>query len=394
MRMLIASVALIGYAAVGYPLAIATLGRLRPRPIEARDEYTPSISLVVAALDEAAVIDAKLENVRALDYPADRVEVIVVADGSHDDTADRARRHPGTVVLHDPVRRGKAAALTRAAAIARGEILVFSDANNMLDRRAIRALVRPLADPSVGCATGRKMIQSDTGRPLDEAEGLYWRYESAIRRWESRAGSVTGVNGELLALRRDAFTPLPTDCVNDDFVLAMESAIAGWRIAYAEDAVSLEGASATTADEEVRRARIVAGRLHALAHVGPRLVRRDPMLAWQLTSHKVLRLVVPLPAAGALVGSVTLARRGGWARLPLVLHLLFLGAAAVGRGEERRNGRRRTLFVPYYACRMIAATTSGWLLALTRPPGRLATWQRVERASEVAVDSRDRRRAG
>jgi cellulose synthase/poly-beta-1,6-N-acetylglucosamine synthase-like glycosyltransferase len=232
------------YTFVGYPAIMALLARLRPRPPRADAGFVPRVSLIIAAHNEGEVIDGKLINTATLDYPADRLEVIVAADGSDDSTVDRAASFPGTKVLFDPQRRGKLAAIMRAAGDASGDVLVFSDANNHYSRDALRELVAPMADASVGVVTGRKQIAGDD-RALGQAEGMYWRYESKLKEWESAAGSVSAVAGEILAFRREALYPPPAGMLTEDFVQAMLAATEGWRVVYAPSALSVERASAT-----------------------------------------------------------------------------------------------------------------------------------------------------
>jgi cellulose synthase/poly-beta-1,6-N-acetylglucosamine synthase-like glycosyltransferase len=371
------AVALVAYTFAGYPAIMALLARLRPRPVAADAAFEPRLSLIVVAHDEAAVIDARLENCFALDYPADRLEVLVAADGSQDGTAEIAARHPGVRVLHQPERRGKLAAMNRAFAAAGGDVLVFSDANNRYDRGALRELVAPFADPAVGVVTGRKAIDDGSGRELDRAEGLYWRYESRIKEWESTVGSVAAVAGETLAFRREAYRPPPPGTMNEDLAQALLAAADGWRVVYAPRALSLERASATTVDEATRRSRLVTGRWQALAMLLPRLVRRRPLLAAQVVSHKGLRPLVPWALLAAVASNLALARRRRWARAVAAVQVGFYAAAAAGWRRERRGRRSRLLYLPYWFCRMNAATLQGLWRFVTRR--QEAVWVRVRR---------------
>ena len=372
-----AAVGVIVYTFVGYPAIVAALARIRPRPVRADAGFEPSVSLVVVAHNEADVIAARLENCFALDYPRDRLEVLVAADGSDDATAEIAGRFPGVRVLHQTERRGKLAAMNRAAAAAGGDILVFSDANNRYEAGALRHLVAPFADPGVGSTTGRKAIDDGSGRPLDEAEGLYWRYESRLKEWESRIGSTAAVAGEILAFRREAFPSAPAGSITEDFVQAMLVAAAGWRVVYVPEAVSLERASATIGDEAVRRARLVTGRGQALARLLPLLARRDPVLLCQVVSHKALRPLVPWALVAAAASNLSLARRRRWARIAAAGQAGFYGAAAAGRRLERANRRSRVLYLPYYFCRMnFAGVVGAWRFLTGRHE---AVWTRVRR---------------
>ena len=371
------SVAVVVYTFAGYPALAWLLSIVRRKPLRLDRSFVPRVSLVVLAYNEEAVIRNKLENTLSLDYPSDRLEIIVVADGSEDGTAERAGTQPDVHVLYEPERRGKLAAMNRAAAVAGGEILVFSDANNHYATDALRELVAPFADRSVGVVTGRKAIDDGTGRALDRAEGLYWRYESKLKEWESAAGSVTAVAGEILAFRREAFTEPPTGTMNEDFVQAMLAALAGWRIVYAPRALSLEAASATIGDEATRRTRLVTGRWQALCALFPRLLVRRPGLAWRVASHKGLRPLIPWALAAAVAGNAALAPGAVWARWFGVAQLSFYAAAGAGWLCERVGRRSRLLYLPYYFCRMNVATLRGFGDFVSRR--HEAVWARVER---------------
>jgi poly-beta-1,6-N-acetyl-D-glucosamine synthase len=371
------SAGLIGYTFVGYPAIVALLAHVRPRPVRSDPSYRPTVSLIIVAHNEQEVIEAKLENALRLEYPREQLEVLVVTDGSDDETPERAARVDGVKVLHRPERRGKLAAMTRGALEATGEVMVFSDANNLYSPDALIELAAPLADPDVGVVTGRKAIDDGTGRPLDRAEGLYWRYESKLKQWESTCGSVTAGAGEILAFRREAFPTIPADSLVEDLVQIMTAAAAGWRVVYAPDAVSLEPASATTGDEAVRRTRIIAGRWQVILRLLPRLAVRRPRLAWQLFSHKVTRPLIPGALIVLAVSNAALARRDRRAASLAGAQLAFYAGAVHGWRAEHRGHRNRFTYLPYYFCRMNLATVSG-PLSLIR--GRQsAVWARVRR---------------
>lgn len=376
-KLLAGSLGLAAYVLVGYPVLIGLLARVRPRPVRGDYGHRPALSLVIVAYNESDVIDEKLRNCARLDYPADRLELIVVADGSDDGTPERVTEHPGVRLLFQPERRGKLMAMHRAARYARGEVIVFSDANNLYSRNALIELAAPFADPAVGVVTGRKAIADDTGRPLDETESLYWRYESQIKAWESVAGSATGVAGEILAFRRQAFPKLKPGIMNEDFVQAMTAALHGWRVAYAPRAISIERASASTSDEALRRARLVTGRLQAMHELLPPLAARDPQLAWQVLSHKGMRPLVPGFLSLALLCTGRFARRSVWGRAMASGQAAFAIAALAGWHGERAGRRHRLTYVPFYFVRMNVATVCGIRDFLGGR--REAIWRRVDR---------------
>ena len=373
----VGSVALIAYTFAGYPAIMALRARALRRPPHRDRGHLPSVSMIIVAYNEADVIEQKLANTAALDFPADRLEVIVVTDGSTDETPTRVGRTPGIRVLHEPERRGKLAAMNRAAGFAQGEVLVFSDANNRYSRTALRELVAPLADPRVGIVTGRKAIDDGSGRPLDRAEALYWRYEDKLKVWESETGSVVGVAGEILAFRREAFFSPRRGTMTEDFVQAMLAATNGWRVVYAPEALSLEAASATLGDEATRRSRLVTGRWQALAALLPAMLVRRPGLAWRVISHKGLRPLVPAALALAALSNAMLVPATTWARATMAAQLAFYAAAGLGWRDACRGRRRVVTFLPYYFSRMNLATIAGLRdFACGR---REAVWARVQR---------------
>jgi poly-beta-1,6-N-acetyl-D-glucosamine synthase len=357
--LLVGSLGLIAYTFAGYPALIAFWARVRPRPPRADSTFEPRISLIILAFNEADVIEARLANALELDYPRDRLELIVVTDGSSDDTPDRARQVPGVRLLHRPERGGKLAAMNRGAEQASGELLVFSDANNTYSVNALRELAAPFADPAVGMVTGRKAIDDGAGRPLDRAEGLYWRYESKLKTWESAVGSVVGAPGEIVAFRREAYASPPIGTMNEDFVQSLLVATSGWRSVYAPDACSLERASATIADEATRRSRLVTGRSQALRRLLPHLLRRNPTYAWQVISHKGLRPFVPWALATAALSNLLLLRGRSWPRWLGVAQVGFYAASVIGWHDTRAGRRRSWTYLPFYFCRMNVATLRG-----------------------------------
>lgn len=274
------------YVYAGYPLLLAIFARLFSRPVLTA-EITPTVTLLIAAYNEEAVIAGKLENCLALDYPAEKLQVLVAADGSTDRTVDIVRSFSsrGVELCYEPARRGKMAAINHAMQAARGEIVVFSDANNYYRRDALRELIRPFADPTVGAVSGAKHIVKGDGQ-LGEAEGLYWKYESFIKEQEARLWTCTAVAGEIFAIRRELFTPAPEEVINDDFYLALQVIRRGFRVMYAPKAVSLERVSPSAQDEIVRRTRIIAGRYQAMAMSLKLLPFRQMFVLWQIVSHK------------------------------------------------------------------------------------------------------------
>lgn len=379
------------YTYAGYPLLIAALSRLR-RPPADHAGYLPPLTLIIAAYNEEAVIGAKLEQSLALDYPADRLQVIVAADGSDDRTVEIASGFTdrGVLVLHRPERAGKLAAITRAVAAATGEVIVFSDANNRYEPSALAEMAAPFADPTVGAVSGRKAVIDDDA--LGYSEGLYWRYESAVRRWETRLGTTVGVNGEIIAIRRHLFETAPPGIINDDTWLARLILRGGLRIAYAERALSIERVSADAAAEKERRTRMVAGQFQVLLRARTELPWRRPIVTWQLISHKLLRPLVPLWMGICLVtGALALAYPGGGDGLAAIWTLarpwnlvLFGGQAAfytlAGLGGRISGPIGKAAYLPRFLWDANVAAVRGMSRILTGRQTPL--WDRVARREE------------
>ncbi|HEX6228819.1 MAG TPA: glycosyltransferase [Solirubrobacterales bacterium] len=317
---------LILYAHLGYPLVLRLLIALRRRPTLERPgtwEELPRVSLIVAAHDEEEVIAAKVEEARALDYPRERLEVIVASDGSTDSTAERARAAGADLVLDLP-RGGKLVAQNAAADRASGEILAFSDANSAWARDALRHLVEPFADPAVGYACGQVRFLDSGGGNL---EGAYWRYEMAVREMESGLAGITAGNGAIYAVRRSAYSPLPPSASHDlsfPFLLAkrgLRSLYVPWARAEEKMVPSVEG-------EFARKRRMMVGLWDIL--VGEGMLRPAgyrPLYAFELASHRVLRYLTPFLHLIALGVNVALLGEGWVYTLTLALQLAILAGA-------------------------------------------------------------------
>jgi cellulose synthase/poly-beta-1,6-N-acetylglucosamine synthase-like glycosyltransferase len=374
---LVTSIVLLVLTFAGYPLAIGLLAWLRPEPHERDDAHLPTVTVIVAAHDEAVVIGAKVDDILRLDYPADRLDAIVVSDGSTDGT-DRIVYERGASrvrLLRQEPRQGKAAAVARALAAAPSEVVVLTDANVIFDRQAIRRLVRHFADPRVGVVTGT--VHLVDGKPgYAESEGLYYRYERFIQRAESAFSSVVGVDGALYAVRRALAEPPPRDVVLDDFVISMDVAARGHRIIYEPDALAFEDAAPTVEQEFRRKSRVAMGAFQALARglavPGPETPRL--LLAW--AGHKLARWLAPWMLLAALVAGVATATEGPLHFALAVAEVAFVAAAVAGLAwPEIRS--RRAIAVPFYFTLMNAAFAWGLVRAIRGDAG--GTWQKVDR---------------
>lgn len=340
----------------GYPALIWLLARRRPWPVQS-SPVEPSLSVLVPAFDEEAVIDEKVRNTLFSGYPASRLEVIVASDGSTDRTEEIVARlerdHPDHVRLLRLPRQGKAAAIDAAARAARGEVIVLTDANALLATGALHHLVAPFADPEVGGVCGRKRLRSShpnegAAEAVERGEGLYWRYDQWVKAQESRAGCVFAADGALYALRRELYVPMADPAQADDIAISARVVLQGWRLVWAPEAVVWEEAPEEGAAELRRKVRVTNHSVRALWNLGPALWRSG-FYSVQLLSHKFFRHLVPFFLLALLAAHVALAASSPAFAALLVPHLGFYALAAAGmllRGAPA--GRARLLSVPYY----------------------------------------------
>ena len=321
-----ASVALLVHTHVTYPIALWALSRVRSRPGARREgEELPKVSLVVAAHDEEAVIERKVHNLLALDYPRDRLEVIVASDGSTDRTVELARAAGADRVL-DLKRGGKLAVQNAGVAAATGDVFAFSDANAFWAPGALRELVEPFADPKVGYVCGQVRF---SGGGANE-EGAYWRYEMAVRKLESRLGGVTAGNGAIYATRRESYIVLDPSR-SHDLSFPFEMTKRGWRALYAPDAVAEEKMVPTIEGEFARKRRMMSGLWDIVLADGMLSPRGyEPIYAFEIYSHRVLRYASPFLHLIALGANVALLGHGVVYTVTLAMQAALLLAAALG----------------------------------------------------------------
>ncbi|MGC1853023.1 MAG: glycosyltransferase [Solirubrobacterales bacterium] len=320
---------LILYTHLGYPLALRALVALRRRPTLRPETWKelPRVSLIVAAFDEEEVIAAKVAGALALDYPRERIELIVASDGSGDATAERARAAGADLILDLP-RGGKVAAQNAAAERASGEILAFSDANSAWAPDALRHLVEPFADPSVGYVCGQVRFLDPAGGNL---EGSYWRYEMAVRELESGLAGVTAGNGAIYAVRRDSYIPLPP-AGSHDLSLPFLLAKRGKRSLYVPWARAEEKMVPTLEGELTRKRRMMVGLWDIVVREGMYAPRGyPPLYAFEIASHRLLRYATPLLHLIALGTNVALLGHGWVYAATLAIQLAVLAAALLGR---------------------------------------------------------------
>lgn len=383
------ALALVVYTYIGYGLVAYVLLRLRRKPVGLSSDAAPQpsgadlpeVTLLVAAYNEEDIVLEKVRNSKRLDYPEDKLRLLFVTDGSTDRTPELLREVEGVTVLHKPEREGKMAAVTRAMEQVTTPLVIFTDANAMLNTESVREMVRCFNDPQVGAVAGEKRIQrSDSDAASGSGEGLYWRYESTLKQIDSELNSVVGAAGELFAVRTACYQPLEADTILDDFVLSLRIAGSGYRVAYAPEAYAEETPSQSIREELKRKVRICAGGIQAIVRLAGLLNPfRHGLLTFQYVSHRVLRwtltplallLLIPFNIALLPVHPVYAALLAGQG--------LFYLLAALGGLFQSRKVRVRWLFVPFYFFMMNLSAWLGFVRFLT---GRQSVlWAKAARA--------------
>ena len=343
------------YTYIGYGILLYFLVRIKEtvkkKTIHPLPVSLPDVTLFIAAYNEEDIVRQKMENCRNLSYPADKLRIVWVTDGSDDHTNERLAAYEDVSVLFTPERKGKTAALNRGMQYVSTPYVVFTDANTMLNTEAIKEIVRCFSNPKVGCVAGEKRVDTQSAQGATAGEGFYWKYESALKDLDDRLYSAVGAAGELFAIQTRLFEQMPSDTLLDDFILSLRIAAKGYKIAYCKEAYATETASLNMKEEEKRKIRIAAGGLQSVWRLkGLFNIFRYGMLSFQYISHRVLRwTLTPLMLFLLLPVNLILALSGNPFYIgTLTLQLLFYAAAYAGYRMEQRNLRNKLLFIPYY----------------------------------------------
>jgi len=348
---------LVFYSYIGYAILVWLLIRLRnlfrpPYTLPATTEW-PRVSIVVAAYNEERFIIPKIENTLSLDYPPDKLDIIFITDGSTDNTPVLARNYPGIRVLHEPKRRGKVAAIHRAMQTVTTPVTIFCDANTLLNKESVYNILRHYADPAVGGVAGeKKVLTVANGQASGAGEGIYWKYESLLKRLDAELYTVVGAAGELFSIRTELYEPVPHDVLLDDFIISLGICRKGYRIAYEPDSFASETPSTSMKEEQKRKIRISAGAFQSMIMLKDLLnVVRYPVLSFQYISHRVLRWTVcPIALPPIFILNAILAANPGspFYRFLLAAQCLFYVAAIAGWLLSNKNIKVKALYIPYY----------------------------------------------
>lgn len=368
------AIASISYIYLGYPVLLALLTSIRSNRTRQYGNHLPKVTLIVAAHNEEKVIAKKLQNILDLNYPKDKLNAIIISDGSTDRTTEIVGEHEGNGIrlIAQSRRHGKTACQNIGAAMADGEILVFSDANAIYRRDTIAKLVRHFNDDCVGCVCGELRYKNDAASSAGDGEELYWRYERFLKDRESRLSSLIGVNGSVYAIRKDCYVPLDDGLISD-LVEPLLIYMKGFKIVYEKEAISEEDANNHMDDELKRKVRIITRGIRGLLYTKSLL---NP-LKWgifsiQIISHKLLRWLVPYLLLAILITNFLLIDRRVF-QLSLMIQVIFYAGALVGYFlEKKRCVACKLLMTPLYFSMVNFAALIGWLKVIRKEP--MKTW--------------------
>ena len=376
-------VGLILWVYAGYPLLLWVMHLLRPARHAHGNGLEPEVTLVISAYNEAGVIRQKIENSLALDYARHKLDIVVISDCSDDGTDAIVRTYEaqGVRLLRMHERGGKTAGLNAAVPRARGEIVIFSDANAMYDRQVVRHLVRNFADPQTGCVTGESRYNLEGATDSTQSENLYWRYELALKKMETHIGSLVGGDGAIYAIRKSLYRPMQTSDLSD-FVNPMQITLQGYRNVYEPEAICYENGADTFSQEFRRKVRIVSRAWRGFWRVSGVLnPLRFGFFTLQVLSHKLLRWLVPVFMIGACLANLLLWHEALFYRAAAVAQILFYVLALAGWAQAQRAAVPKIFYVPYYFCLINYASLLG-ILSYYR--GRtFTTWQTVREPAAV-----------
>jgi biofilm PGA synthesis N-glycosyltransferase PgaC len=373
------------YAFLGYGIVlylIVKLNKIFGRQQNTVDSaFEPPVTIVIPCFNEAEVIADKIVNTLSLNYPREKLKIIVIADGSTDDTNLVVKNFQGIEYLHQARRAGKTAAENRVMNFVQTAFVIFTDANTMLNTGAVNNIVKHFANDNVGCVSGeKKIITEATDSASASGEGIYWKYESLLKKLDSELNSAVGAAGELVAFRTSLYKQLPEDTLLDDFMQSMQMAARGYKIVYEPGAYAIETASTNVKEELKRKIRISTGGWQSIVRLASLLTpRKTPLLFFQYVSHRVLRwTITPFLLVAMFILNVIICFEGTSLYIfIMMLQVVFYTAALLGNILENRKVRFKPLFVPYYFCMMNYAVLAGFKNYISGKQNGL--WEKAQR---------------
>ncbi|MBI3520557.1 MAG: glycosyltransferase family 2 protein [Bacteroidetes bacterium] len=374
------------YSYVGYGMVLYALVGIKKAVFKKQTNLAeidlPSVTLLIAAYNEENEIEEKILNSFELQYPKDKLHFLFVTDGSTDKTVQIVKKYDGIHLLHETARQGKTAAVNRAMKFVSTDVVVFSDANTMLNKDAVLEIVKHYANPKVGCVSGEKRVRiPETTQASAAGEGLYWKYESKLKQWDAELYSTAGAAGELFSIRTNLFVETESDTILDDFMISLRIVEQGYTIAYEANAYALENSSSNIREELKRKIRICAGGFQSIIRLAALWnVFNYGIFTFQYVSHRVLRwTIAPLALFLLIPLNLYLAFTGPYIyQILLAFQVLFYGMAFIGWKYEVLKTRKKLFFVPFYFTMMNYSVFVGFKRFIMSEQSHI--WQKAKRA--------------
>jgi poly-beta-1,6-N-acetyl-D-glucosamine synthase len=375
------------YSYIGYGILLYLLVKIKrlfvaKNSLKADPDFEPEITLIVSAYNEASIIEIKIRNSLDLDYPSDKLRLVFITDGSEDGTPAIISKYNRILLLHEEERKGKLAAMNRAMKFVSTPYVIFSDANTLLNPESVNEIVKHYVDPRVGAVAGeKKILFKEKDKAVAAGEGIYWKYESLLKRLDSEFYSVVGAAGELFSIRTSLFHVVPADTIIEDFVQSLQLCMEGWLVRYEPNAYAIESASSSMQEEQKRKVRIAAGAFQAMLILkGLFNIFRYPVLSFQFISHRILRWTLcPVCLITGLISNVILVYNNAGRLYFVVLlgQIVFYAMALVGWIFARRNIKSKVFYIPYYFLFMNLSVFLGFYRFLGKK--QTAVWEKADR---------------
>ena len=376
---------IIFYTYLGYGIVLFVMIRIKrifktEKKVLLKEEELPDVTLLIAAYNEQDFVAKKVENTLQLKYPKAKLHQMWVTDGSDDNTPTLLKNYPEIEVLHKPERNGKIAAMNRAMKFVKTPIVIFSDANTLLGENSITKIAQMFSNPKTGCVSGEKRIlNTEKEAAAGAGEGIYWKYESALKRWDAELNTAVGAAGELFAIRTELFNEVEADTLLDDFIISLRVAMQGYKIDYDPEAYAQETASANVKEELKRKIRIAAGGIQSVVRLYPLLnIFKYGLLSFQYISHRVLRwTITPIALLLLLIVNIILSPSSILFTVILALQALFYIFAFIGWKLENKELKVKIFFIPYYFYIMNYAVYMGFIRYIRNKQS--VNWERAKR---------------
>ena len=377
------------YTYVGYGIVLwimVTIKRIFGKKKELPEiEEWPEVTLFITAYNEELVVEDKMKNCLELDYPKDKLHIVWVTDGSTDHTNELLHRYPEVKIYYHEARKGKTAAMNHGIRHVKTPFVIFTDANTYINSEAVKETMKRFVNPKVGCVAGEKRVKATRkDGAASGGEGMYWKYESCLKKWDAEIYSAMGAAGELFAIRTELYEPMPEDTLLDDFIVSMKMTLKGYVIDYCDTAYARESGSANMKEEEKRKVRIAAGGIQSIGRLKELFnIFKYGILSFQFISHRVLRWSVTPFALFLLfpLNVILLPYRPTFYALLLCIQIAFYAAGIYGYYKATQSVRSKKVYIPYYFLFMNVNVIKGINYLRERKGKSNGAWEKAQRAS-------------